>query len=234
MLFNKKIVAVLPAYNAAKTLAKTVADIPKEIDAILLVDDGSIDNTVQIAQDLGLSTYVLINRMGYGYNQKRCYSLALDMGADVVVMIHPDYQYDPRLALSLAGMVASGVYDAAIGSRIIGGGALKGGMPVYKYVANRALTLAQNLLMGCKFSEYHTGYRAYSRRVLEFLPVWVFDNGFLFDNQILCKIVSRGYRVGEISCPTRYDSDSSSISFWPSVKYGLGVLWTAWKCRRTL
>ena len=232
MLFGKKIVVVLPAYNAAQTLEKTYEDLPKDaIDAVLLVDDGSTDETAAVAADMGLRLFQHEKNLGYGGNQKTCYREAIKLGADVIVMVHPDYQYDPKLAGALAWLVACGTYDVAIGSRIVGGGALRGGMPKYKYVANRVLTLVQNLLMGGKMSEYHTGYRAFSRRVLESLPLANNSDGFVFDNQILAQAAFFGYRIGEISCPTRYFREASSISFWPSVRYGLGVVATALKFR---
>lgn len=232
MLFGKKIVVVMPAYNAARTLKKTYEDLPKDaVDEVLLVDDRSTDETIALAQELGLQHVQHPQNMGYGANQKTCYREALELGADVVVMVHPDYQYDPKLAGALAWLVACGTYDAAIGSRIVGGGALRGGMPRYKYIANRLLTLIQNWLMGCKMSEYHTGYRAFSRELLESLPLENNDNGFIFDNQMLAQAAYFGFRIGEVSCPTRYFAEASSITFWPSVRYGLGVLSTATKYR---
>jgi len=232
MLNNRKIVVVLPAYNAGKTLAQTVAEIPREIvDEILLVDDASADETVELANQLGLKVFLHAQNFGYGRNQKTCYREALQRGADIVVMVHPDYQYSPRLITPMAGMIAFGEYDAVMGSRILGKGALEGGMPVYKYVANRFLTLAQNLLLNYKLSEYHTGFRAFSREVLENLPLEENSDDFVFDNEMIAQAVFFGYRIGEISCPTRYTGESSSINFSRSVRYGLGVLATSFKFR---
>ncbi len=232
MIHGKRVVVVLPAYNAALTLERTVADLPRDIvDDILLVDDASPDDTVAVAQKLGLRTVVHPKNLGYGGNQKTCYREALALGADIVVMVHPDYQYDPRLVTPMASMIAADVYDVVLGSRIIGNGALRGGMPVYKYVSNRALTAVQNLLMGEKLSEYHTGYRAFSRQVLETLPLDQSSNDFLFDNQFLAQVFWFGFRVGEISCPTRYLPESSSINFRRSCTYGLGVLKTSLEYR---
>ena len=233
MLNNRKIIVVMPAYNAGKTLAQTVAEIPREIvDEILLVDDASGDETVELANTLGLKVFRHAQNFGYGRNQKTCYREALQRGADIVVMVHPDYQYSPRLIAPMAGMIAFGEYDAVMGSRILGKGALAGGMPVYKYVANRFLTLAQNLLMNYKLSEYHTGFRAFSREVLENLPLEENSDDFVFDNEMIAQIVFFGYKVGELSCPTRYAAgESSSINFSRSVRYGLGVLATSFKFR---
>jgi glycosyltransferase involved in cell wall biosynthesis len=222
----------MPAYNAAKTLAKTVAEIPRDIvDQILLVDDASSDETVALANDLGLTVFQHDRNFGYGRNQKTCYREALRLGADIVVMVHPDYQYSPNLIVPMAGMIAYGEYDAVIGSRILGKGALVGGMPVYKYIANRFLTLAQNFLLNYKLSEYHTGFRAFKREVLESLPLEENSDDFVFDNEMLAQTVYFGYNMGEISCPTRYFSEASSINFSCSVKYGLGVLATSAKFR---
>lgn len=216
---------VLPAYNAAPTLRKTFAELPHEfVDAVVLVDDGSHDETVSIAHSLGIHTVVHEENTGYGGNQKTCYREALALGADIVVMVHPDYQYSPRLVLSLAGMIASGHYDLALGSRILGGTARAGGMPLYKYLANRLLTLVQNLMLGAKLSEYHTGLRAYSRQCLERLPLECNSDNFVFDNEVLAQCLYAGFRIGEISCPTRYMPEASSIRIWPAVRYGLGVL----------
>ena len=232
MLNNRKIVVVLPAYNAGKTLARTVAEIPREIvDEILLVDDASADETVELANSLGLKVFRHAQNFGYGRNQKTCYREALRRGADIVVMVHPDYQYSPRLITPMAVMIAFGEYDAVMGSRILGKGALEGGMPVYKYVANRFLTLAQNLLMNYKLSEYHTGFRAFSREVLENLPLEENSDDFVFDNEMIAQAVFFDYRIGEISCPTRYTAESSSINFSRSMRYGLGVLATSVKFR---
>lgn len=235
MLHNKKIVVVLPAYKAARTLQRTYAEIPLDVvDEVVLVDDASNDETVSLAHRLGLRVFVHQANLGYGANQKTCYREALALGADIIVMLHPDYQYDPRLISAMAGMVASEVYDVVLGSRIVGGGALSGGMPRYKYFFNRALTFAQNLLLGAKLSEYHTGYRAFSRKVLASLPLLANSDDFVFDNQMLTQAIAFGYRVGEVSCPTKYFAEASSISFRRSVVYGLGVLATsvlyrAWK-----
>jgi len=232
MLNGLKIIVVMPAYNAAKTLAKTVAEIPRDIvDQILLVDDASSDETVALANDLGLTVFQHDRNFGYGRNQKTCYREALRLGADIVVMVHPDYQYSPNLIVPMAGMIAYGEYDAVIGSRILGKGALDGGMPVCKYIANRFLTLAQNFLLNYKLSEYHTGFRAFKREVLESLPLEENSDDFVFDNEMLAQTVYFGYHMGEISCPTRYFSEASSINFSRSVKYGLGVLATSVKFR---
>jgi glycosyltransferase involved in cell wall biosynthesis len=230
MLNGKRIVVVLPAYNAEKTVEATFAEIPRDIiDHVILVDDSSKDRTVSIAAALGIETFVHPNNIGYGGNQKTCYEQALKAGADVVIMLHPDYQYTPRLLTALAAMVAYGAYDIALGSRLLLGGALAGGMPYYKYLSNRFLSMAQNRLMGTHLSEFHTGYRAFSREVLLTLPLMENSDNFVFDNQILAQAVFFGYRIGEISCPTKYFEEASSISFLPSVRYGVGVLTTAWQ-----
>lgn len=229
MINGQRLAVVLPAYNAARTLAATVAELPDIVDARILVDDGSGDDTAAIAARLGLSTFVHDANYGYGRNQTTCYREALAAGADVVVMVHPDYQYTPRLVTAMASMVAFGVYDVVIGSRILGGTARSGGMPRYKYVANRVLTLWQNLFLGAKLSEYHTGYRAFSRRVLETLPLLENSDDFVFDNEILAQCVFFGFRIGEVSCPTKYFPEASSINFRRSVRYGLGVLRTTAK-----
>jgi glycosyltransferase involved in cell wall biosynthesis len=227
MLNRKRIAVVLPAYNASRTLRRTVDEIPKEIvDDIILTDDASGDDTSAIARELGLHTIRHESNLGYGGNQKTCYAAALARGADVVVMLHPDYQYSPRLVPAMASMIVSGEYDCVLGSRILTGGSLDGGMPVYKYISNRALTLVQNLIMGQKMSEYHTGYRAWSRAVLERLPLLQCSDDFVFDNEMLVQALYFGFRVGEISCPTRYFAEASSINFRRSVIYGLGVLRT--------
>jgi glycosyltransferase involved in cell wall biosynthesis len=232
MLNGKKIVVVMPSYNAAKTLAKTVAEIPREVvDEILLVDDASSDKTVELANELGLTVYLHDQNFGYGRNQKTCYAEALKRGADIVIMVHPDYQYSPHLIVPMAGMIAYGEYDAVIGSRILGKGALEGGMPLYKYVSNRFLTLAQNLLLNYKLSEYHTGFRAFRREVLESLPLHENSDDFVFDNQMLAQIIYFDFRLGEISCPTRYFAEASSINFSRSVKYGVGVILTSLQFR---
>jgi glycosyltransferase involved in cell wall biosynthesis len=225
MIGNKKIAVVMPAYNAAQTVEKTVGEIDRSVaDDIILVDDCSRDDTVARAEALGLFVHLHPRNLGYGGNQKSCYRIALERGADIVIMVHPDYQYDPRLVPAMAHMVASGIYDAVLGSRILGGGALSGGMPVYKYISNRMLTAFQNLLTGLKLSEYHTGYRAFSRQVLETLPLEENSNDFVFDNQMLCQLAAFGFRIGELSCPTKYFPEASSISFRRSSIYGLGVL----------
>jgi glycosyltransferase involved in cell wall biosynthesis len=225
------VIVVLPAFNAEKTLESTWREIPPEVDDIVLVDDCSRDNTAELAKGLGITTVVHETNLGYGGNQKTCYQMALDMGAEIVVMVHPDYQYTPRLVTAIAAMIAYGEFDAVLASRILGVGALKGGMPRYKYIANRVLTLAENILLGQKFSEYHTGYRAFSREVLEKLPLDANSNDFVFDNQMIAQMVWFGFRVGEISCPTKYFKEASSINFRRSVIYGLGVLGTALKFR---
>jgi len=230
MINNKKVIVVLPAYNAEKTLETTYNDIPFDIvDKVLMVDDHSIDNTVALARKIGIETTVHDRNYGYGRNQKTCYSAALQHGADIVIMVHPDYQYTPRLITAMASMIAYDVYDAVLGSRIIGGKSLSGGMPLYKYIANRLLTSFQNLLLGSKLSEFHTGFRAFSRKVLETLPLNVNSDDFVFDNEMLAQILYFKFRIGEISCPTRYFKDASSINFFRSVKYGAGVVLTSIK-----
>jgi glycosyltransferase involved in cell wall biosynthesis len=221
---------VLPAYNAAKTLEATYNEIPHDIvDEIVLVDDASSDSTIEIAKKLNINTFVHLSNKGYGGNQKTCYREALKKGADVVVMLHPDYQYTPKLLTALASMVAVGEFDIVLASRILGRGALKGGMPFYKYLSNRFLTLAENILINQKLSEYHTGYRAFNREVLEKLPIEENSDDFVFDNEILAQAVYFGFRIGEISCPTKYFEEASSINFKRSVVYGIGVLTTALK-----
>ena len=228
MLNGKKIVVVMPSYNAAKTLMQTVADVPRDIvDEILLVDDASSDETVAVAIELGLTTFLHEQNFGYGRNQKTCYREALNRGADIVIMVHPDYQYSPQLIVPMAGMIAYDEYDVVIGSRILGKGALSGGMPRYKYIANRGLTLFQNVLLNFKLSEYHTGFRAFRREVIETLPLEANSDDFVFDNQMLAQTIHFGFRVGEISTPTRYLPESSSINFSRSVKYGVGVVGTS-------
>ena len=232
MLNGKKIAVVLPAYNAAKTLEMTYREIPSEfVDEVVLVDDASRDDTAEVARRLGIRTIVHENNRGYGGNQKTCYRTALELGADIVIMLHPDYQYTPRLITAMAAMIAYGEFDAVLASRILGVGALKGGMPLYKYVANRFLTFFENLMLGHKLSEYHTGYRAFSREVLERLPLHANSEDFVFDNQMLAQIVWFGYRIGEVSCPTKYFEEASSINFRRSIVYGLGVLKTALQFR---
>ncbi len=229
MINGQRVAVVLPAYNAASTLAATVEQLPDCVDIRILVDDFSRDETVAIARSLGLETYVHDSNYGYGRNQMTCYRQALEAGADVVVMLHPDYQYTPLLVTAMASMVAHDVYDVVIGSRILGGTALGGGMPRYKYVANRLLTAVQNLFLHAKLSEYHTGYRAFSRRVLDALPLLENSQDFVFDNQMLAQCVYFGFRIGEVSCPTKYFPDASSINFRRSVRYGLGVLATTFQ-----
>lgn len=225
MLCGKRVVVVMPAYNAERTLEQTVAEVPRDyVDQIVLVDDGSHDGTVARALALGLHTVVHPQNRGYGSNQKSCYREALRLGADIVVMVHPDYQYSPRLIVALAGMIASGHYDAVLGSRILGGGALRGGMPLYKYVANRILTLLQNLCLKAKLSEYHSGFRAFSAELLRTLPLEENSDDFVFDNEMLAQALWFGFQLGEASCPTRYMEEASSISFRRSVRYGFGVL----------
>jgi glycosyltransferase involved in cell wall biosynthesis len=231
MINGKRIAVVMPAYNAAKTLEKTVHELPESVDLKILVDDHSSDDTVHIAEKLGLRVYVHEKNYGYGRNQQTCYREAVAGGADIVVMVHPDYQYTPLLVTAMASMIAHGVYDVVLGSRIIGGGALKGGMPLYKYVANRFLTAVQNALTGAKLSEYHTGFRAFSKEVLMSLPLLENSDDFVFDNEILAQCIYFGYRIGEVSCPTKYFKEASSINFARSVKYGLGVLATTLQCR---
>lgn len=225
MIENNRVVVVMPAYNAEHTLERTYREIPQAIvDQVVLVDDGSDDRTARKAKELGLTVAVHPRNRGYGANQKTCYRLALEQGADIVVLLHPDYQYSPRLVTAMASMIASGHYQVVLGSRILGGGALRGGMPLYKYVANRALTLIENLLLQSKLSEFHTGYRAFAREVLECLPWTENSDDFVFDNQILVQALERGFTIGEISCPTRYFPEASTIGFWASCRYGLGVL----------
>jgi glycosyltransferase involved in cell wall biosynthesis len=227
MLNGKRIAVVMPAYNAEKTLEATVKELPEIVDFRILVDDSSSDRTVEVARQLGLLHFVHDRNYGYGRNQQTCYREALNAGADVIIMVHPDYQYTPLLVTAIASMVAYGVYDVVLGSRILGGGALRGGMPVYKYISNRCLTLVQNWFLGAKLSEYHTGYRAFSRRVLEDLPLLENSDDFVFDNQMLAQCVYFGFHIGEVSCPTKYFPEASSINFRSSVKYGLGVLATS-------
>jgi glycosyltransferase involved in cell wall biosynthesis len=226
MIDGKRIAVVMPAYNAERTLEKTVRGLPGIVDIKILVDDSSNDNTARLSEKLGVQTFIHDKNYGYGRNQQTCYREALNAGADIVVMVHPDYQYTPSLVSAMAGMVASGVYDVVLGSRILGAGALKGGMPRYKYVANRLLTAFQNVFLEVKLSEYHTGFRAFSREVLQTLPLLENSDDFVFDNQMLAQSVMFNFRIGEISCPTSYFEEASSINFKRSVKYGLGVLMT--------
>jgi glycosyltransferase involved in cell wall biosynthesis len=225
MIHGKRIVVVMPAYNASATLEKTYWELPLDmIDDVVLVDDASKDDTVEVAARLGIRTVVHPKNRGYGGNQKTCYRTALELGADVVIMVHPDYQYDPRLVLAMCAMIVDGPYDAVIGSRILCGTALSGGMPWWKYMANRILTAIENICLGAKMSEYHTGFRAYSRRVLEGLPLESYSDDFVFDNEMLADVLLMDYVVGEVSCPTKYFPEGSSINFRRSVRYGFGVL----------
>jgi glycosyltransferase involved in cell wall biosynthesis len=226
MINGQRIAVVLPAYNAEKTLEATVRELPDLVDIRILVDDHSSDQTTAVAKRLGLQFFVHDRNYGYGRNQQTCYREALAAGADVVIMVHPDYQYTPLLVTAMASMVAYGVYDVVLGSRIIGGQALRGGMPLYKYVSNRLLTAFENSFLGVKLSEYHTGYRAFSRNVLTRLPLLENSDDFVFDNQMLAQCVHFGFRIGEVSCPTKYFADASSIDFGRSLQYGLGVLAT--------
>lgn len=229
MVNGKKVVVVLPAYNASRTLERTYREIPFDVvDEVVLVDDASPDETVKEGQRLGIKHIIRHEaNLGYGGNQKTCYRKALELGADIVVMLHPDYQYTPKLIPVMTYMIANEVYPVVCGSRILGKGALKGGMPLYKYIANRFLTLAQNILIDQKLSEYHTGYRAFSREVLEAINLEANSNDFVFDNQMLSQIFMAGFEVGEVSCPTKYFEEASSINFKRSTTYGLGVLQTA-------
>jgi len=226
MINGKKIIVVMPAYNAEQTLEQTYREIPFDIvDEVVLVDDRSNDKTVEVARNLGIKHVIEHEKnKGYGGNQKTCYKKALELGADIVIMLHPDYQYTPKLIPSMAYLIANEVYKVVLGSRILGKGAIRGGMPRYKYLANRVLTLFQNILMGQKLSEYHTGYRAFAREVLEKIDLDANSDDFVFDNQMLAQIFYAGYEIGEISCPTKYFEEASSINFGRSVKYGLGVI----------
>ena len=226
MINGKRIAVVMPAYNAARTLEQTVRELPDVVDIKILVDDSSKDDTADLSRELGVQTFVHDKNYGYGRNQQTCYREALAAGADIVVMVHPDYQYTPALVTAMASMVSSGVYDMVLASRILGGGARKGGMPLYKYLFNRGLTAFQNLFLGVKLSEYHTGYRAFSRELLQTLPLLENSDDFVFDNQMVAQAVMFNFRLGEISCPTKYFAEASSINFKRSVEYGLGVLAT--------
>ena len=231
MIRGKKVVVVFPAYNAERTLERTYRDIPFDVvDAVILVDDASRDNTVEVARRLGIPTVVHPENRGYGGNQKTCYREALRLGADIVIMVHPDYQYPPQLIPAMAYLIEVGVFDVVLGSRIVKG-AIRQGMPAYKFAINRLLTLFQNLVMNERLSEYHTGYRAFSRRVLETLPIGENSDDFAFDNQILAQAFFFGYRVGEVTCPARYFSESSSIRFWRGVKYAFDVIDTTLRYR---
>jgi glycosyltransferase involved in cell wall biosynthesis len=230
MLNNKKIGVVLPAYNAEKTLKKTYDEIPLDIvDSIILVDDKSTDNTLEISKNLSIKTYLHDKNLGYGANQKTCYRKALEQGNDIIVMLHPDYQYTPRLVTAMVSMLAYGVYDVVLASRILGHGAVKEGMPVYKYIGNRILTFLQNICVGRKHTEYHTGYRAFTREVLEWIPFEKNSDDFVFDNQILVQIIAAGYHIGEISCPAKYFEEASSINLFQSIKYGFGCLYISFR-----
>ncbi len=229
MINGKKIIVVLPAYNAEKTIEKTYSEIPFDIvDDVVLIDDKSTDKTYSVAKSVGIDNVIRHDdNRGYGGNQKTCYNTALNMGADIVVMLHPDYQYTPKLIHSMCFLISNDLYDVVLGSRILGKGALRGGMPIYKYILNRILTLVQNILMGQKLSEYHTGYRAFSAKVFENIDYMNNSEDFVFDNQLIAQLCFSKYRIGEISCPTKYEADSSSINFRRSVIYGLGVLKTS-------
>jgi len=230
MLNGKKIIVVMPAYNAERTLRRTYEEIPHAIvDEVILVDDKSSDATVEVSESLGIQTILHLKNLGYGGNQKTCYQCALQKGADIVIMLHPDYQYTPRLITAMASLISEGLFDCVLGSRILGTGALKGGMPFYKYVANRCLTFFQNSLINHKLSEYHTGYRAFSKKVLESLPLENNSNDFIFDNQMLLQIIYAKFSIGEITCPTLYFSDASSINLRRSIQYGWGVILTTLK-----
>lgn len=234
MYSGKKIVVVMPAYNAAKTVTKTVDEVMQQgmVDEIILVDDHSRDDTVRVASSLlGVRVHVHERNLGYGGNQKTCYRLALEAGADIVIMVHPDYQYTPKLIPAMASIIANGVHPCVLASRILGGYSLEGGMPGWKYLANRALTFVENLLLGAKLSEYHTGYRAFSREILEKLNLAGNSNDFVFDNQMLAQILWHGFTIGEVSCPTKYFKEASSINFRRSVKYGFGCLSVGTKFR---
>lgn len=243
MYNNKKVVVVLPAYNAARTLEQTFREIPFNfVDEVILVDDASKDNTVEVAKQLGVHHVVRHEQnKGYGGNQKTCYTKALEIGADIVIMLHPDYQYTPKLLVAMISIIGNDVYPVVLGSRILGGGALKGGMPLYKYVFNRFLTLSQNILLGEKLSEYHTGYRAFSKEVLTSIKFMNNSDDFVFDNQMLSQIFYRGFEIAEVTCPTKYFEEASSINFSRSMTYGIGCLkvslihrlckWGLWKSR---
>jgi glycosyltransferase involved in cell wall biosynthesis len=231
MINGKRVVVVMPAYNAAKTLEQTYRELPDIVDTTILVDDKSTDETLQVARKLGLRIFVHDRNYGYGRNQQTCYREALAAGADIVVMVHPDYQYTPLLVSAMTSMIAFGVYDVVLGSRILVGSAIAGGMPFYKYVANRFLTAFQNIISGAKLSEYHTGFRAFSKETLTALPLLENSDDFVFDNEVLAQCIYFRCRIGEVSCPTKYFAEASSINFLRSVKYGFGVLWTTLKLR---
>ena len=230
MIDGKKIIVIMPAYNAEKTLMKTYNEIPKDVvDGIILTDDASTDKTIEIAKRLNLRLLIHDKNKGYGANQKTCYKVALEANADIIIMLHPDYQYSPKLIPAIAHLLTTGDYDVVLASRILGKGALKGGMPFYKYISNRILTFIENILLNQKLSEYHTGYRAYSKEVLDNIPFMKNSDDFIFDNEILAQITFFGYRIAELSCPTKYFSDASSINLRGSIKYGFGVLGTSLK-----
>ncbi len=229
MFRDKKVIVVMPAYNAAKTLRKTYDEVMAQeiVDLIVVVDDGSMDETVSIAKTLqDTIVYTHDRNRGYGANQKSCYKLALEQGADIIIMVHPDYQYTPKLIPSMTAMIGNGLHPCVLGSRILGGYALKGGMPIWKYISNRFLTFVENIFLGAKLSEYHTGYRAFSRELIQRLPLEMNSDDFLFDNQMLAQILWFGYTIAEISCPTKYTAESSTISLYRSIKYGFGCLFT--------
>lgn len=229
MINNKKVVVVLPAYNAAKTLEKTYLEIPFDIvDEVVITDDASTDNTVEIAKHLGIKHVLQHDKnKGYGGNQKTCYEYALKLEADIIIMLHPDYQYTPKLIRAMSSIIAENVYEVVLASRILGGGALKGGMPLYKYFFNRIMTLVQNILMGQKLSEYHSGYRAFTAGAIKHIPYHNNSNDFVFDNQLIAQLCYAGYEIAEVTCPTKYDEESSSINFLRSIKYGTGCMITA-------
>ncbi len=230
MYKNKKVIVVMPAYNAAQTLKKTYDEVMAQgiVDLVIVVDDASRDETVSVARTLPQTlVHVHPRNMGYGANQKSCYRMALENGADIVIMVHPDYQYTPKLIPAMASMIGNGLYECVLGSRILGGYALKGGMPLWKYVANRGLTLVENLLLGAKLSEYHTGFRAFSRNLIESLRLDDLSDDFVFDNQMLAQILWKGYMIAEVSCPTKYFAEASSINLKRSIQYGFGCLHTA-------
>ena len=233
MILNKKVIVVLPAFNAEQTLLNTLKEIPFDIiDDIILVDDYSADNTIKVAKENGINHIVQHEKnLGYGANQKSCYKKALELNADIIIMLHPDYQYTPKLMHSMAYLIANDVYKIVLASRILGKGALKGGMPIYKYIFNRILTLAQNIIMNQKLSEYHTGYRAFSAEVLKRINFEANSNDFVFDNQMLAQIFMAKYEIAEITCPTKYFTEASSINFMRSLKYGMGCLITSFEYR---
>jgi glycosyltransferase involved in cell wall biosynthesis len=234
MFKGKKIVVVMPAYNAARTLKKTYQEVMAQeiVDLVIVVDDASQDETLGIARSLPKTIVHRHERnLGYGGNQKTCYQLALEAGGDIIVMVHPDYQYTPKLIPAMAALIGNQLYSCVLGSRILGGYAIKGGMPLWRYVSNRLLTLVGNMLLGGKLSEFHTGYRAFSRELLEKLPLEVNSNDFVFDNQMLSQVIWFGYTIAEVSCPTKYFPEASSINFWRSVRYGIGCLWTGMEFR---